>query len=308
MEAQYRFQAVESNLRKQVKVRMVYVDITGDLISGILLSQIVYWHLPNKESGKPKLKIFKEGHLWLAKERSDWWNECRITPKQYDRAIKILIEKGIVEVKKFKFDGIPTIHLRLLYETLENLLNQENIRTAEFFKEGQTGIDQRGIPELTKGESRTSPKVNTGIDLSGILLTDITNIHYNKQYLQNDDDEQAPFEIDISAFRKLREEINENCPNQFDDALYDRIYRSMIRERISFITYEEAIEQARYMDKRKDKGEIIGDYAAYFVGGVIKKRKSEASALNQRNIAKAKQNKKEPEQEPPVPFYNWLVE
>ena len=98
--AKFRFQSEESSLREQVMVRMVYVDITGDLISGILLSQIVYWHVPSRETGKPKLKIFKEGHLWLAKERSDWWAEIRITDRQYDRAIKILIEKKISRSQK----------------------------------------------------------------------------------------------------------------------------------------------------------------------------------------------------------------
>ncbi len=70
-----------------------YVDMTGDLLSGILLGQIVYWHLPSKD-GRSKLRVQKEGKLWLAKGRADWYDEIRITPKQFDRAIKILVEQG----------------------------------------------------------------------------------------------------------------------------------------------------------------------------------------------------------------------
>lgn len=103
---------LETFARSGYMVRLAYVDITGDLIAGILLGQIVYWYMPN-EQGKSKLRVKKNGEFWLAKGREDWRNEIRITPKQYDRAIKILIDKGFVEVQKFKFNGAPTNHIKL---------------------------------------------------------------------------------------------------------------------------------------------------------------------------------------------------
>lgn len=103
---------LETFARNGYMVRLAYVDITGDLIAGILLGQIVYWYMPN-EQGKSKLRVKKNGEFWLAKSREDWKDEIRITPKQYDRAIKILIEKEFVEVKKFKFNGAPTNHIKL---------------------------------------------------------------------------------------------------------------------------------------------------------------------------------------------------
>jgi hypothetical protein len=309
MNAASRFQSEESSLREQVTVRMVYVDITGDLISGILLSQIVYWHIPSRETGKPKLKVFKEGHLWLAKERSDWWTEIRITDRQYDRAIKILIEKELVEVKKFKFNGMPMIHIRLLYDNLESLINQENRKLAEKFEENNSRVTQSVIPELTKGESRNNTLCNTGVAESVTLLTEITNRDYNIDYLQNDDDdEENRFEVDIIGFGTVVQTFNQSFPNLFSHDLWNRIYKIMVKQRIPFITLLEAIEQAQYMQLRKEQGEIIGDYAAYFVGGIIKKRKSEASALNQQNIAKATKKRIEEQPEPTVPFYDWLTE
>lgn len=109
IEAFYRW---EETSRDTVDFKKIYVDITGDLIAGLILSQIIYWHLPSNGGGS-KLRVKKEGKIWLAKNRTDWWEEVRITPKQFDRASKILKEKGIIDTKLFKFNGIPTVHIWL---------------------------------------------------------------------------------------------------------------------------------------------------------------------------------------------------
>lgn len=106
-----------------------FIDMTGDIITGILLSQIFYWFLPSK-NGKTKLRVRKDGRLWLAKKRTDWWDECRISLKQYIRAIKILESMKLVEIKVFKFNGDPTVHIFLnediLINKLQSLYNTEN--------------------------------------------------------------------------------------------------------------------------------------------------------------------------------------
>ena len=43
------FIAWEQVSRDTIDVKRCYVDIAGDLVAGILLSQIVYWHLPDKD-------------------------------------------------------------------------------------------------------------------------------------------------------------------------------------------------------------------------------------------------------------------
>lgn len=42
-----------------------YIDITGDLIEGTLLSRILYWFAPSKDN-KSKVKIYKDGECWIA--------------------------------------------------------------------------------------------------------------------------------------------------------------------------------------------------------------------------------------------------
>jgi hypothetical protein len=107
----------EKMSRDAIDVKRCYIDIAGDLVAGILLSQIIYWHLPNKE-GEIKLRVRIKGFLCLAKNRTDWWEECRITPRQYDRAIEILEKKNLVSVKNSMFQGKRTPMIRLNFPTL----------------------------------------------------------------------------------------------------------------------------------------------------------------------------------------------
>ncbi len=106
------FFQIETSMMDIIKTRRMYVDITGDLIAGILLSQILYWHSPN-EDGSSKLRVKKEGSYWLAKTQKDWWEEIRISVDQYKRAVKILDEKNLIVKKVFKFDSAPTTHIRI---------------------------------------------------------------------------------------------------------------------------------------------------------------------------------------------------
>jgi len=116
----------ESSTDDTVDFKKVYVDIaSGDIVSGLLLSQIVYWHLPSKRTNKVRLRVKKEGNLWLAKGRDDWYDECRISARQFDRASKILVDLGILEKKVFKFSGVPTVHVRIIQDKFIDLLNKQ---------------------------------------------------------------------------------------------------------------------------------------------------------------------------------------
>ncbi|NCC82500.1 MAG: hypothetical protein EOM04_09565, partial [Clostridia bacterium] len=105
----------EKYSRDTIDLKRTYVDITGDLVCGVLLSQIMYWHLPDKD-GKTKMNVVEEGKYWIRKKREDWWEECRITPKQFDRASAHLCKLGFAESKSFIFSGRYTKHIRLNIE------------------------------------------------------------------------------------------------------------------------------------------------------------------------------------------------
>lgn len=143
---------LEQRDRERVDFKLIYVDMTGDLIAGLMLSQIIYWNLPAKD-GTSRLRARHDGQLWLAKSREDWWDECRISPKQVDRAIDILESKGFVERKIYKFNGAPMIHLRLLREAVLAAWDTSILPKSEngYSQNGNMDIDERAksLTEIT---------------------------------------------------------------------------------------------------------------------------------------------------------------
>ena len=106
-----------------IDLKRIYIDVAGDIVAGVLLSQIMFWFLPSKE-GKSKIRVIKDGVGYLAKNRTDWWEECRITPRKYDTAIEKLKEKGIVKVKNSLFNNKVTPLISLNFEKLIELIDK----------------------------------------------------------------------------------------------------------------------------------------------------------------------------------------
>ncbi|MEW6287670.1 MAG: hypothetical protein AB1509_15725 [Chloroflexota bacterium] len=119
-EAFQQFLLWESTTRDTLDVKKIYMDIAGDPMAGIALSELLYWYLPDKNGGVSKLRIEKPKekggpvYQWIAVRRYEWWDRCRFSPEQADYALRKLIERGLIEKKVFKFDGEPTVHIRLI--------------------------------------------------------------------------------------------------------------------------------------------------------------------------------------------------
>lgn len=91
---------------EDVKTTKDYIDIVGDISTAILLSKI--------EELSKKQTIEKDNKKWITKKRIDWYDECRLSPKQYDRSIKILLDLGFVDTKVYKFNGNPIVHIHFI--------------------------------------------------------------------------------------------------------------------------------------------------------------------------------------------------
>ena len=155
-----------------IDVKRIYIDMAGDIVSGVLLSQLIYWHLPSKK-GETKMGVEHEGHLWVRKKREEWWEECRITPKQFDRSSRQLQELGFAEIKKFVHEGRETVHIRLLLENVIEAIKEKINSPTKLKKKnrgkrsspkGETSVDQRGnvVTPNGKRESEENPE-NTDI-------------------------------------------------------------------------------------------------------------------------------------------------
>ena len=123
-----------------------------------------------------KLRVYRDDHWWLAKNRNDWRDEIRISPKQADRAIKILVSAGLVVTRNSLFDGKRTPHLRINWDAFHDAWrnNLPAVEPDTQLSERNIGTDQRETPVLTKGEHRSSPKGNTGVDRRATPITETT--------------------------------------------------------------------------------------------------------------------------------------
>jgi len=184
----------ESASRDTIDFKRIYVDMATDLVAGLLLSQIVFWYLPNKKTGTSKLRVYHEGHYWIAKRREDWWDECRISPKQFDRASAILEELGLIVIDTFKFNGSPTKHIRLEWDNFIARYNDELLKSYRVENEsspnGKIEIDQtvKSITETTAentntispdGEKNLLPSAmkNRVVDIREAKLVKIQMVH-----------------------------------------------------------------------------------------------------------------------------------
>lgn len=164
----------------------MYIDITGDLVQGTLLSRIMYWFSADKNK-KSKVRVFKDGYFWIAKQRRDWWKEIRITERQYDKAIGELKKKGFVELAKYKFDSMPTIHIRPNYDNINSATKKwENQLREEIVAECERELRNEGNGNNIKCNSHGNyTKCETGITQESNLLTSITNKDYTRDYIHN---------------------------------------------------------------------------------------------------------------------------
>jgi hypothetical protein len=107
---------------KTIAVKKIYVAINGgNLTDGVMLSQIMYWLLPDKEGGV-RAQVLKDGHYWIAKKYSDWLEECGVSERAARQSISRMVKSKILIKKIWKFDGTPVTHLRPNYNHIETLL------------------------------------------------------------------------------------------------------------------------------------------------------------------------------------------
>lgn len=216
------FIAWEKASQDTVDVKLIYIDMVEDLVAGILLSQIVYWYLPNK-NGESKLRVKKEGQYWIAKKREDWWDEIRISPKQFDRASEILVCKGIIEKKKFKFAGDPVVHIRLLFPTFLGLLESvtnSNVQklTGECYKNmteqvEDTLFNQKGNFKLPEGEDENT------------LNNDMKITKEIRSYTKNNSENST----ESNSFHQSANQEKES-KNSYDDGWIDNNYMEIVNK------------------------------------------------------------------------------
>jgi hypothetical protein len=88
-----------------VTVRKPFVQFTGSLEAGMMLSQLLYW-TPKSETG------------WVAKTDAEFSDELCLSKYGVRKARTEMEKRGILKTKIKKFAGTPTVHYRLDLDVL----------------------------------------------------------------------------------------------------------------------------------------------------------------------------------------------
>ncbi|WP_144508203.1 DnaD domain-containing protein [Bacillus thuringiensis] len=90
-----------------VVVPKLFVKLTGDITTAILLNQIVFYSDKSKRTDGFFYKTYKE-----------WKDEICLTERQVRYSTRKLVDRGLVETVLKKANGAPTVHYKLDYNKL----------------------------------------------------------------------------------------------------------------------------------------------------------------------------------------------
>ena len=127
-----KYAAIQQSVEDKIGVQKIYVDITADIEAAFVLDEIIFFTLP-RPGTRSGLRVRKNGILWLAVSRREWWDRKRLTARQADRAIDKLIAKNLIHKELHRFNGQATTHLRL--------------NVSEFFKLYAVALEKSNPPE-----------------------------------------------------------------------------------------------------------------------------------------------------------------
>ena len=96
-----------------ISYKRAYVDISGDVISAIILTDLCYWHRPNKRNKRRFNAYSKDGTGWVARTLAEWSKKTRLTPRQIQYAVDKLVKRDLVKRQNFRYKGLKTMHLRI---------------------------------------------------------------------------------------------------------------------------------------------------------------------------------------------------
>jgi len=211
-----------------IVVKRVYIDMAGDIVTGVLLSQIAYWH-GNAKNNQSRMKVERDGYLWIARKIEDLWEDCRLSVKQGRTALKKLKEKNLITTKIYKFSGNTCTHIRLnfeyfiphLHDHLNQTITTEKKRRSntnapvelpkiDMPAKGHTDINQQGHTE--------SPQMgHSPLHQMGHALNNINNTTENttKNTTKKQQIEELAYYIDKKcreiAASKLATNISQWC-------------------------------------------------------------------------------------------------
>jgi hypothetical protein len=126
-----------------ITVRKPFVQFTGSLEAGMMLSQLLYW--------TPRARI---PGGWIAKSDREFNDELCLSSYAIRKARKELEKLGILETALKKFAGAPTTHYRLKMAELRQAW-------ATFISQMDLSNSQNPIVEIKESSTETTTETTT---------------------------------------------------------------------------------------------------------------------------------------------------
>ena len=199
MQTKEEFLLWEKRSRDTIDFKKIYADVAGDVLAGLLLSQIVYWHLPTAK-GVTKITTTYNDKEYLVKQAKNWWDEIRLTIGQYKGAIKILQNKGIITIEAHKsmfYQGVRASYIWLNFEVLIKLIEDSEKNPVKAYPKRQklsAAFASKSSPQLF--EKLPTAFRNGAESIS--LYTETTTKTTTKKKEEKEEGAKAPFLLETS--------------------------------------------------------------------------------------------------------------
>ena len=125
----------------------IYLQLTGDLNSALILSQCIFW---SDKGGR------KDGYIY--KTKAEWENETSLTRHEFDSAKNRLVESGFVDFQVKRANGHGTLHFKVDTDKLMQALRTVEYSSNHSEEEIDNKIHQPESGELADIQSVQCPK------------------------------------------------------------------------------------------------------------------------------------------------------
>ncbi|PHF94223.1 hypothetical protein [Bacillus wiedmannii] len=174
-----------------VVVPKLFIKLTGDLTTAVLLNQIVFYSDKSKRT---------DGYFY--KSHKEWQEEICLTKRQVSYSTAKLKEMGLVDTKLMKANGAPTLHYKLDYDKLVDWI----VTNCNNGKSQNVTMDSNNLSQsLTENTTENTTKKKTSCQKFSTSDLENAKLLFELMLLNNPSAKEPNLEKWANDFRLMRE-------------------------------------------------------------------------------------------------------
>ncbi|MCC2413996.1 hypothetical protein NST14_30430 [Bacillus sp. FSL W8-0519] len=177
-----------------VVVPKLFIKLTGDLTTAVLLNQIVFYSDKSKRT---------DGFFY--KSHKEWQEEICLTKRQVSYSTAKLKEMGLVDTKLMKANGAPTLHYKLDYDKLVDWI----VTNCNNGKSQNVTMDSNNMSQsLTENTTENTTKKKTSCQKFSTSDMENAKLLFELMLQNNPSAKEPNFDKWANDFRLMREKDN----------------------------------------------------------------------------------------------------